>query len=597
MEHLRHTYIVVMSAAASELNLHPSSIGADAFIAKASFQETEKHILSIIADREAPHATNKEDRGIIGFDSVAPRQMTKELIVQNGYLQTMLDNITEGIIETCNGQIVYVNAPAIRLLDKPQHQIFAVPLPAMFNDQGKAKIEALIESGSVDPLLIEHTSEKAHQERILSMKRLPSDGHPDTITFLIEDVTERIRAENALRGSHQHLEELVQERTADLKRAHEMLQQVQKLEAMGTLAGGIAHDFNNILTGMIGYMELAKIEPNRDKRQLYLDQALQVSNRAKDMIQQILIFSRHQEQEKKPLLAAPLIKEGIKMLKAVLPSTIQITHRIAEPSAMILADGTQIHQILMNLCTNAAHAMRERGGKLDIQFTDEPVTSGGPPHPLDLTPGTYVKLTVKDTGHGIDPSIIGRIFDPFFTTKKPGEGTGLGLSVVYGIVRDHGGKIAAASIPGQGTTISVILPVIETGTPAKQAPPEPMPTGHERILLVDDEADIVEVVKNMLASLGYRVTARQNSLEILELFRSQPYSFDVVITDMTMPHLRGDELARELLKIRPDIPIILCTGYSEIISEEKAQDIGIRQFIMKPLYMRDMARAIRKVLE
>ena len=596
MEHLRDTYIVIMSAAAAELNLHPDRIGANAFIAKASFQETEKHMVSIIANLD-DHLPSPEENRIIGLESVFPRQMTKELIAQNSYLQTMLDNISEGIIETHAGQVVYVNSQAMNILGKPEDQILAVPFSGLFEGTARTTVEKLPVSESGGHLLIEHVNAAGQQERILSIKRLPANGHPDAMTFLMEDVTERIHAEKSLRDSHHHLEELVQERTADLKRAHEMLQQVQKLEAMGTLAGGIAHDFNNILGGMIGYMELAKMEPLPDKRQLYLDQALQISNRAKDMIRQILIFSRHQEVEKKPLLAAPLISEGLKMLKAVLPSTIRITHRISGQSAMILADGTQIHQILMNLCTNAAHAMRERGGELDIQFSEQLVSPGSQPDPLDLTPGTYAKLIVKDTGQGIDPSIIGRIFDPFFTTKKPGEGTGLGLSVVYGIVRDHGGRIDVASLPGQGTTISVFLPIIETGSPEKQAMPEPVATGHERILLVDDESIITEVVDSMLTFLGYQVTARQNSLETLELFRSNPDAFDLVITDMTMPRLRGDELARELLKIRADIPIILCTGYSEIISEEKAQNIGIRQFIMKPIYMRDMAQAIRKALD
>lgn len=596
MEHLRDTYIVIMSAAAAELNLPPSSIGANAFIAKASFQETEKHFLSIISNLDNSLPDLKDNR-IIGLEAVYPRQMTKELIAQNGYLQTMLDSISEGIIETHAGQIVYVNAPAINILRKPHDQILTIPMAELFEGSARIKVDDLIKSDSRDHLLIEHTDATGQQERILSIKRLLPNGHPDTRTFLMEDVTERIQAEKSLRDSHQHLEELVQERTADLKRAHEMLQQVQKLEAMGTMAGGIAHDFNNILGGMIGYMELAKIENHAEKRQLYLDQALQISNRAKDMIRQILIFSRNQELEKKPLQAAPLIKEGIKMLKAVLPSTIQIAHRISGQSAMILADGTQIHQILMNLCTNAAHAMREQGGKLDIQFTEEKASPGGQTLPLDLAPGSYVKLTVKDTGHGIDPSIISRIFDPFFTTKKPGEGTGLGLSVVYGIVRDHGGSIDVASQPGQGTTVSVFLPVIDAGSPAKQAAPEPMPTGHERILLVDDESAIIDVMQSALSFLGYQVTAKQNSLETLELFRAKPDAFDVVITDMTMPHLRGDALAREMLKIRSDIPIILCTGYSDMISEEKARNIGISQFIMKPVYMKDMAKAIRKVLD
>jgi len=595
MDHLKNAYVAVMSAAAPELDLEPSSIGADAVIAKGSFQETESLILSVIDDADT-HRHGTQEHGLIGFDSVSSRQLTKELIAKNRYLQTMLDSIAEGIIEVCSGRIVYVNAPAITILGKPQDQILVVPLPAFFDGAARTQLESLLESGIPGHLMIEQPATEERAERILSVKRLPFCGESGTILLLIEDVTSRLQAEKTLRNSHHHMEELVQERTADLKRANEMLKQVQKLEAIGTLAGGIAHDFNNILSSMIGYMELAKLTPSPDKRQFYLDRALQVSNRAKDMIKQILIFSRPQEQEKKPVLVAPLLKEGIKMLRATLPSTIQINQQIPDQSTMILADSTQIHQILMNLATNAFHAMREQGGILDIQLDQEKIEPGRKPSAFNLAVGEYAKLTVRDTGHGIDQAIIDRIFDPFFTTKGPGEGTGLGLSVVYGIVRDHGGKIQAVSEPRKGTTITVYLPLIETVEPAKNPQQEPIPRGSERVLFVDDEAAITDVTKAMLTTLGFQVTARQSSTEALELFRSQPSSFDIVITDMTMPNMRGDELARELLSIRADVPIILCTGYSDLISEEKAQEIGIREFLMKPLSMGDLARAVRKAL-
>ncbi len=595
MDHLKDVYLAVMSAAASELNLDPASIGADVLIAKGSFQETEKLIFSVIEDENAERRKNKE-YSVIGFDSISSRQLTKELIAKNRYLQTMLDSISEGIIEVCSGRIAYVNAPAINILGKSQDHILVVQMPTLFEGKAKEQVEALLKSDTPDSVLIEQPGPTERENRILSMKRLPSCGETDNVLFLIEDVTRRIQYEKSLRDSHHHLEELVQERTADLKRANEMLKQVQKLEAIGTLAGGIAHDFNNILSSMIGYTELAKLTTSPDKRQFYLDQALQVSNRAKEMIKQILIFSRPQEQEKKPILLAPLIKEVIKMLRATLPTTIQITQQIPDQSTMILGDSTQIHQILMNLCTNAFHAMREQGGILDIQLAQENVKNGRKRHPLNLPVGEYAKLTVSDTGHGIDQALIDRIFDPFFTTKRPGEGTGLGLSVVYGIVRDHGGKINVVSEPDKGTTVDVFLPVIETVVPMKSKALEPMPKGSERILFVDDEAAIIEVARAMLTALGFQVTAKQSSTEALDLFRNQPYSFDLVVTDMTMPNIRGDELARELLGIRSDIPIILCTGYSDLISEEKAKDIGIRQFLMKPLSMGDLARVVRKVL-
>ena len=596
MEHLKDTFLVIMSAAASELNLDPSSIGADALIAKGSFLETERLFFAAIEEAQN-HRAGKERKGIMGIDKVSPRRITQELLDKNRHLQTILDSISEGIVEVYCGQIVYANPTALKIFGKPQDQLLAVPLPDLFEGQVRSEVELLISTEPDHINTIDRIVPKQREDRILSLKRLPFQGDSDTIIFLMTDITERVHAEQSLKDYQSHLERLVQERTSDLKRANEMLQQIQKLEAIGTLAGGIAHDFNNILTAMIGYMELAQIKDKADEQQHYIKQALEVSNRAKAIINQILIFSRHQEQERKPILLAPIIKEEINLLKSLLPSTIQIIQRIADNSFMILANVTKIQQVLMNLCTNAFHAMRESGGILDICLDQEKVMPDNIPHRLKLSPGDYVKLSVSDTGCGIDATILNRMFDPFFTTKGPGEGTGLGLSVVFGIVRDYEGAIDVASEPGKGTTISVYLPLISAGEPTQQQAPVLIIGGCERILLVDDEATIVEVAMVMLTSLGYQVTAQRSSVDTLELFRARPEDFDLVITDMTMPNIRGDELAREMLRIRADIPIILCTGFSEMISEEKASDIGIRKFIMKPFYMRDLAKTIREVLD
>ncbi|OPY86917.1 MAG: Blue-light-activated protein [Syntrophaceae bacterium PtaU1.Bin231] len=382
-----------------------------------------------------------------------------------------------------------------------------------------------------------------------------------------------------------------------MRQLENQLRQAQKTEAIGTLAGGIAHDFNNILGVMIGYMELTQMKGREKNQAYYIGKALEASSRAREIINQILIFSRNQEQERKPILIAPLIKEEIKLLTSLLPSTIQIIPRIVDTSAMILADVTKIQQILMNLCTNSFHAMRETGGILEICLDHEKVDPGPVPHRLDLSPGDYVKLSVRDSGHGIDASVINRIFDPFFTTKGPGEGTGLGLSVVYGIVRDYKGAIDAASEPGKGTTVSVFLPLLNSGEPEAEQESMPIVGGCEQILLVDDEAAIVEVIQSMLTALGYQVRACTNSTEALELFHAGPDEYDLVITDVTMPNFRGDELARAMLKRRADVPIILCTGFSEMITEEKARSIGVRRFIMKPVYMVDLARTVREVLD
>ncbi len=376
------------------------------------------------------------------------------------------------------------------------------------------------------------------------------------------------------------------------------LRQAQKMEALGTLAGGIAHDFNNILSAIIGYTQLSQFKvPEGSLESSYLGQVLTAGARAKDLVSQILTFSRQQELERKPILIAPLIKEGIKMLRSSIPSTIRIKQVVSETPMMIFADPTQIHQVLMNLCTNAAHAMQEKGGILDIQLVPERVVRDKPLQPLVLMPGDYAKLTVSDTGCGIDSSVMDKIFDPFFTTKSVGEGTGLGLSVVYGIVRDQNGAIDISSEPGKGTTVTVYFPLTETEKIIQEDMPERISGGNERILFVDDEATLVELGNAILTSLGYHVTTRTSSIEALEAFRSRPHDFDLVITDMTMPNMRGDHLAKELLKIKQDLPIVLCTGFSEILSEARAKDIGIRGFIMKPITVKDIAKAVRDVLD
>jgi len=382
------------------------------------------------------------------------------------------------------------------------------------------------------------------------------------------------------------------------RRMENQLRQTQKMEAIGTLAGGIAHDFNNILSAIIGYTEMALGDADISERlQRYLEQIHKGSERATDLVKQILTFSRRQDQERKPVLVAPIIKEGIKLLRSSLPSTINITQAISQEPMIVLTDPTQIHQVLMNLCTNAAHAMRERGGILDVQLSREKAAVPRPLHPFELNAGDYMKLTVGDTGCGIDPSIMERIFDPFFTTKDHGEGTGLGLSVIYGILRDHNGAVDIASEPGKGTTVSLYFPLEDVESPLPEQTPRDIPGGSERILFVDDEAALADLGRVMLASLGYHVTARTSSIEALEAFRARPHDFDLVITDMTMPNMTGDRLSGELLKLRPDIPIMLCTGFSDIMSEEKARGIGIRRFVMKPLFIGDIAKLIRDILD
>jgi len=595
MGHLKDSHLVIMSAAASELSLDPATIGADAFIAKGSFLETERHILSFLNDvnNRRPQETKPE---IIGIDAVLPRQITKELLDKNSHLQALLESLLEGLIELYCGRIVYANTAAARILGKTQDQLLAVPLPELFEGETRSRVDSLIAGGPDGISGIDRIATKHSADSLLSVKRLPFHGDPDTVILLINDITEKVRTEKALLDYRNNLEDLVRERTADLKQANEMLQKAQKLEAIGTLAGGIAHEFNNILGAMIGYMELAQLETHPDELKYYVDQALHASQRAKDVVSQVLVFSRKKENKRKPVVAAAVVRDAVKLIKSFLPSTIRIAQDMADQSSLIMADSTQIEQVLMNLCTNAAHAMREKGGTLEIRLSREKSGPSGLRLP-DLPDCDYVRLTVGDTGHGIAPDTIDRIFDPFFTTKGPREGTGLGLSVVYGIVRDHGGAIDVASEPGKGTVFNVLLPVIESAERTREAAAESIPGGHEHILFIDDEEFILDVETARLTSLGYRVTTRKSSEEALELFRARPEEFDLVITDMTMPNIRGDNLAREMLKIRSDIPVILCTGYSDMISEEQAKSLGIRQFVMKPIYKKDLARVIRKALD
>lgn len=386
---------------------------------------------------------------------------------------------------------------------------------------------------------------------------------------------------------------------AEKTKLESQLRQAQKMEAIGTLAGGIAHDFNNILTVIIGCTDLALVDiPKEHPVCEHLMLVREAGTRATDLVKQILAFSRQVEQEQKPIRLGSIVKEALKMLRSSLPSTIQIRQTIEENHGLIMADPTQIHQILINLCTNAAHAMRENGGVLEIRLTNVRVETGSSGKFPDLSPGPYVNLTVSDTGHGMKPEIMDRIFDPYFTTKAVGEGAGLGLAVVYGIVKSYHGAVKVHSKPGKGSIFEVFLPRIEyPPQETKAMESEPIPGGSERILLVDDEEALVYAVQKMLERLGYRVTAKTSSLEALETFYARPREFDLIITDMTMPNMTGVELSKRIKQMRPDIPMVLCTGFSEMIDEKKAEALGFEAFVMKPIVRRNIAETTRKVLD
>jgi PAS domain S-box-containing protein len=383
------------------------------------------------------------------------------------------------------------------------------------------------------------------------------------------------------------------------KHLENQLKQAQKLEAIGTLAGGIAHDFNNIIGIIMGCTELSLLSVSKeDTTHRHLRQILNASQRAADLVKQILTFSRQRDPEKRALQIGTVVKEVIKMLRASLPATIEIKQNISPDAGMVFADPTQIHQVLMNLCTNAAHSMRKNGGILNVMLANVDLTLEDVKKCVDIDPGAYVKLTISDTGTGMDHSVIERIFDPYFTTKKAGEGTGLGLAVVHGIISQNRGAIEIQSEPGIGSTFHVLIPRIES---EKDVGPKKdfgeLPRGSETILFVDDEEGLVDLAKNMLEYLGYQVITSTSSIEALKLFMEGPDRFDLIITDMTMPHMTGDKLSEEMLRIKPDIPIIICTGFSEMISEDKAKSLGIRDYILKPLIMNRLAESVRNALD
>ncbi len=385
---------------------------------------------------------------------------------------------------------------------------------------------------------------------------------------------------------------------AEKAQLENQLRQAQKMESLGTLAGGIAHDFNNILSPIIGFAEMtAEDLPADSQARANMGEIMKAGRRAQEMVQQILTFSRHNNQERKPVQVAPIVQESLKLMRSSLPSTIDIRPHIGDEDGFVMGDTTQIHQMIVNLCTNAYHAMRASGGALNV-YLDEALFQA--PHEVPLAgmaPGRYTRIRIQDSGHGIAPDVLERIFEPYFTTKAPGEGTGMGLSMVHGIVMNHSGFIDVASTVGEGTTFSLFLPqILHTDETSINETTSFIPVGNERLLLVDDEEQLLNMQCQMLERLGYEVTATSNSVEALNLFCQNPEGFDLMITDQTMPNLTGGELAAQVLHIRDDLPIILCTGFSESLSPEAAFEIGIRHYLHKPIPLKALARTVRIVL-
>ena len=376
------------------------------------------------------------------------------------------------------------------------------------------------------------------------------------------------------------------------------LHRSQKMEAIGTMAGGIAHDFNNILGIILGNAELAANGvPEFFPARRNLEEIQQACLRARDVVNQILAFGHRSEQAEKPISLAPLVRESTRLMRSFIPSTVEVVVETSRGEGAVQADPTRIHQVLLNLCTNAAQAMEAHGGTLHIALTRVDLAPEDFAEGERAAPGPFLRLTVTDTGEGIDPETLPRIFDPYFTTKKVGKGSGMGLAVVHGIVESYGGVIRVESEPGRGTRIEVFLPRLDAG-PEPEAPPErSILRGTERVLFVDDEESLREVGSQILEHLGYRTEVAASGDEALALFKEDPFRFDLIMSDVTMPRLPGPDLAREVLAIRPDMPIILCTGYSEMISPDEARALGMKGYVQKPLVMKQLATILREALD
>lgn len=516
------------------------------------------------------------------------RRAEEELRERQAELQSILRAAPVGIGMVIDRVILEANDTLCRMTGYNREELLGqgarmlYPTQEDFTHVGQEKYRDIAKSGIGTVETRWQRKDGSIIHILLSSAALDAADLSRGVTFMALDITEAKRAEQEKLKADAHL------------------RHVQKMEALGTLAGGVAHDFNNILGIIIGYAEIASWRSEAQEGiKKNLEQVLKAAHRAKDLVRQILAFSRASEQEKKPVQISIIVKEALKMLRASLPATIEIRSRFADGS-VIMGSPTEIHQVLMNLCTNSAHAMREHGGVLEVTVAGVRLETEADAAPWGLRPGPYVELAVKDTGSGMDQATIERIFDPFFTTKGPGEGTGLGLAVVHGIVERHSGAVQVESEPGKGSCFRVLFPVIEERQPATDAPPTAaLPRGRERILVVDDEPLLAEVTQEILTGLGYRVDVETSPVEALKTLQSRgpEAAFDLLITDMTMPHWTGADLVRELRSRQMDLPVILCTGFSDRVDAQRAVELGMQGFLMKPVVAKNLAELVRQVLD
>jgi PAS domain S-box-containing protein len=480
------------------------------------------------------------------------------------------------VVEMETGRLIDVNDKYCELMQYDKTELIGrntIDLGLLSKADRDLYLDRMRRTGEVWDMEIDYTVKDGSVINILVFSKLIRISGQDLTVTVLFDITER-------------------------KWLESQLQQAHKMEAVGTLAGGIAHDFNNILGIIIGNAELAIDDvPEWNPARHNLEEVRKACIRARDVVRQILTFSRQASPQLKPVKITPIITESLNLIRSSIPSTIEIRQNISNERDTVNANPTQINQILLNLCANAAHAMEEKGGIIEVDLENVILHEESAIPSPELDPGVYVKLTVRDTGHGISPETLDRIFDPYFTTKAVGKGTGMGLAVAHASVKNHGGVITVASKIDEGTTFQVFFPVYDIEVETDIETDEKLPKGNERILLVDDEEGMVETIRLLLERLGYAVTDRAGSVEALKEFRNNPKAYDLVVTDMTMPHMTGDQLAKEILGIRPDIPVILCTGFSERINNQVAKDMGIRELLIKPIMLGKLANTIRRVLD
>jgi PAS domain S-box-containing protein len=546
--------------------------------------------IDIDARKQAEHDIRKLNHEL----ELRVEKRTFELSKNERKLQSLLHTIQAGIVVySTDMTIIDINTAAQNLFGLKKNQLsdnnMINPAWALTNENGE-----LLAPNNYPTSIVKHTK-KPLKDHVVGIKK-PGQNEPVWVLINSDPQFDESGNLTEIIISSMDISDLKNAQN-QLKEKEGQLIQVQKMEAIGTLAGGIAHDFNNILASIMGFTELALDDVQAGSIiHENLHEVIVASNRAKDLVTQILTFARQSDETLKPTQVGLVAIEVLKLIRSSIPVTIEIKQKI-ESESLILANPTRIHQIFMNLCTNAAHAMGKDGGILKVNIRDVIINNCSTSTYSGLMMGDYIEIMVSDTGIGIPPDLIESIFEPYFTTKSQGEGTGLGLAVIHGIVESYGGRITVDSELGKGAVFKILLPITKKRKQKCKYKAEQLASGMEHILFVDDEAPIAKMGAMNLERLGYAVTPRTSSVEALELFRSRSNDFDLIITDMTMPNLTGDKLSVELMRIRPDIPVIICTGYSNIISKERAEKIGIKAFVHKPIAKAELAKTVRNVLD